>query len=197
MDIDDRVVRRGEITVGALYLFVVDFGHVPGQGLPVYCCEGTPFARVALNTGVAGALDREEFAEGTGLMHSLVTLRGLFQEGLVAAWTLVVVPLHVKYQVILFRPGVVAEVAKVIPDLVVHRLDVLLKFGEVVGAEFALSAFEPRDLEMSYLDVFVDLCGVEFCEKKSDFPEKIVSQVTGGKLVQKSSYSRTGLYTPV
>ena len=45
----------------------------------------------------------------------------------------------------------------------------------MVGAEFALTAFEPSDFEVYHLDVFVDLCGANFC-KNQTFPEITVSQ---------------------
>ena len=57
------------------------------------------------------------------------------------------VPLHVLDQTILFGPGIVAEVARVVPDFVVHGLDMLLKVGEVVEAVFALAALESFHLK--------------------------------------------------
>ena len=45
----------------------------------------------------------------------------------------------------------------------------------MVGAELTLTTFEPSDFEVYHLDVFVDLCGANFC-KNQTFPEITVFQ---------------------
>ena len=67
------------------------------------------------------------------------------------------VPLRVKDKTIPFGPGVVAEIAPVVFDLVVHGLDMLPQMPFVVGPEIALVAFEPFDPEVDLLDVKVDV----------------------------------------
>ena len=145
------------VTARTLDLLLVDFGHVPLQGLLVDRREGTLVAGVALHPWVAGF-----FRGSGGLLFPFVSLLGLHREGVVASRALVVVPPRVEDQVPLFRSAVVAEVTLVVSDLVVDRLDVLPVVTAVVGAESALGAFEPSDLEMNHFDVSVDLilrCG--------------------------------------
>ena len=49
VDVHARAVRGRVIAVGTLFLFIMDFGHVPRQGLLVYRSEGTLVACVALH----------------------------------------------------------------------------------------------------------------------------------------------------
>ena len=49
VDVNSLDVRGREIAVGTLFLFIMDFGHVPRQGLLVYRREGTLVACVALH----------------------------------------------------------------------------------------------------------------------------------------------------